>query len=251
MDVLYFLKDRTQSSAQYYETAGEPFREIMRKIEAGEAPFDDIEFFPEDEPPFQAEWSQANTSLEVLGRSCVSMLSASLKLYFQTWESELGIKWAGDDKERKKYFENGFVEGYKQCFGEVLKISWADCPVDFDLLEQVTLARNDGEHPDSITTLDVQHKPKTRAKFPSLFFLSDTDRAMYSMHDFPINSWFFQPTVYVSREQLLTAIEHVELLGVWLEDRMSEARFPRRNSFALLVAKTRSKAVWLLPASFE
>jgi hypothetical protein len=48
--------------------------------------------------------------------------------------------------------------------------------------------------------------------FPG-FILSDTERAMYSMPDFPINSWFFQPTVYVSREQLFTAIEQVELLG--------------------------------------
>ena len=39
MDVLYFLKERTQFIRKYYETASEPFREIMRKIEAGEAPF--------------------------------------------------------------------------------------------------------------------------------------------------------------------------------------------------------------------
>jgi hypothetical protein len=77
MDVLYFLKDRTQFIRQYYETAAEPFLEIMRKIDTGESPFDDLRFYPEDEPPFQAEWSHANTSLEVLGRSCISMLSAT------------------------------------------------------------------------------------------------------------------------------------------------------------------------------
>ena len=38
MDVLFFLKARTRFIRQFYETAGEPFREIMRKIDAEEAP---------------------------------------------------------------------------------------------------------------------------------------------------------------------------------------------------------------------
>jgi hypothetical protein len=104
MDVLYFLKKRTQFNRAYYDTAGEPFREIIRKIEAGEHPFAPDPFFvpdgSEDEPLFLEEWSQANTSLEILGRQCVSMLSESLKLYFQTWESELRIKWNEEEKKR-------------------------------------------------------------------------------------------------------------------------------------------------------
>jgi hypothetical protein len=32
----------------------------------------------------------------------------------------------------------------------------------------------------------------------------------------------------VSRDQLLTAIEQVELLGDWLEDRMFAAKYPSR-----------------------
>jgi hypothetical protein len=103
MDVLYFLKERTKFIRQYYETAAEPFREIMRKIEAEEPPF--VPEYSEDgEPPFLEEWVQANTSLEILGRGCLSMLLASLKLYFQTWESELHIIWE-DGAEKKKILQ--------------------------------------------------------------------------------------------------------------------------------------------------
>jgi len=221
MQVLYFLKERTKFIRQYYETASAPFQEIMRKIEAGEAPFIPGDDAPEDEPPFLEEWMQAKTSVEILGRTCVSMLSESLKLYFQTWESELSVKWAEDEK--KEYFKEGFVKGYKRCFGELLNLRWDECPVEFDILEQIALARNSDQHPDSITTMQVYHRPPATTNFTSLFFLSATEKAMYAMPDFTQSSWF-QPTVHVSRDQLLAAVEQVELLGDWLEDRMLAAR---------------------------
>jgi hypothetical protein len=201
MEVLFFLKRRTQFIRQFYETAGEPFREIQRKIDAGEAPFepDPFDYSEDGEPPFLEEWFQAETSLEILGRTCISMVSASLKLYFETWEAELQIKLEKGEKE--KYFKNGFVRGYHQFFGKLLKLNWDDCPIDFNLLEQVALARNNDQHPDSITTMQVSYRPKDRAKFPSLFFLSEHESLMYSTHDFPIGSWF-QPAVHVL--QILT-----------------------------------------------
>jgi hypothetical protein len=67
MDVLFFLKQRTNFIRQFYETAGQPFREIQRKIEAGEAPFqpDPFDYNEDNEPPFLEEWSRAETSLEI------------------------------------------------------------------------------------------------------------------------------------------------------------------------------------------
>jgi hypothetical protein len=83
MDVLYFLKQRTLFIKEFYATSREPFLEIQRKIDAGEAPFEPDPFDEGGEPPFFGEWIRAETSLEILGRTCISMLSASLKLYFQ------------------------------------------------------------------------------------------------------------------------------------------------------------------------
>lgn len=220
MDVLFFLKERTKFIRYFYETAAEPFRETIRKIEAGEAPFDDPPYSEDGEPPFLEEWLEADTALEMLGRSCISMLSASLQLYFRTWEGELGLTW--EPGERKKAFKNGFLQGYRACFGGVLNLSWDDCPVDFGLLEQVTLARNRDQHPDDISTMRVSHTHKDRGIYPHLFFVSELERKMYDdMADIP----WMTPAVHVSRDMLFTAIEQVETLGEWLEERIRAVRY--------------------------
>jgi hypothetical protein len=222
MDVLYFLRKRSNFIRRFYEAAGEPFRETIRKIELGEAPFDDPPYSEEGEPPFMEEWSEASTALEILGRNCVSMLSASLQLYFKTWESQLGITW--EPGERKGVFKNGFVQGYRTCFGETLKLSWHDCPVNFDILEQIILARNRDQHPDGIATLHVAHDRPAREKHPNLLFVSESEKEMFGDP-----ACWMSPTVHISRDALAAAIDQVETLGEWLEERMSAAMHPKAH----------------------
>jgi len=216
MDVLYFLKERTKFIRYFYETASAPFRDVIRKIEAGEAPYKPP-YSEDDEPPYLEEWSEANTAIEMLGRTCVSMLSASLLLYFKTWESKLGVEC--NPGERKKVFENGFLAGYRRYFGKVLNLSWDDCPVKFDILEQVTLARNRDQHPEHITTMSVKHD---RKKYRNLFFISESDKKVFADSVMAGISWM-GPAVHVSSETLLAASEQVEMLGEWLEQRMFAA----------------------------
>ena len=113
MDVLYFLKERTKVIRCFYTAAGETYREIFRKIEAGEAPFVPPpigEDGPDsNEPPFLSEWMDADTGLELVGRSCLSILSASLQLYFRQWERELGLSCSAG---HAKSFKQGFLHGY-------------------------------------------------------------------------------------------------------------------------------------------
>ena len=92
MDVLYFFKEWTRFLRYFYDSAAAPFSETMRKIEAEEAPFDSPPYREDGEPPYLDEWVEASDAVEVLGRSCLSMLSASLHLYFRTWEEELPIR---------------------------------------------------------------------------------------------------------------------------------------------------------------
>lgn len=224
MDVLYFLKERTNFIRRFYDGAGEPFRETVRKIEAREPPFVHPAGDDDDEPPFMAEWHDAHEALEILGRTCISMLSASLQLYFKTWEAEMRLSWAPE--ERKRAFANGFVQGYRVCFGEALNLSWDDCPVNFNILEQVNLARNRDQHPDHISTLRVKYDRKTRENYPDLFFVSDTEKEMFADPEMASVSWM-SPTVHVSREALFSAITQVEMLGEWLEERMFAAKYLR------------------------
>lgn len=83
MEVLYFLQQRLSLIRHFYEAASSPFVEIKRQIEAGEPPSEPM-YSEDSQPPFMHEWAQADIELEVLGRTCVSMLSDSMKLYFRT-----------------------------------------------------------------------------------------------------------------------------------------------------------------------
>ncbi len=225
MDVLFFLNERTRFIRAFYETAAPPFEEILRKIEAGEPPYEPP-YSEDGEPPFLTEWQEADLGSKVLGQTCVSMLSEALKLYFQTWEAELGVRW--EPGERERYFKRGFVQAYKRVLEELCGIPWDQCTADFDLLEQITLARNASQHPEDIFTIEGRHDMKTRARFPSPFFVSGTERHLVSVEN-PAPEWF-APRIHVDREKLTAAIEEVEKLAEWLETQLFEAKYRHRRS---------------------
>jgi hypothetical protein len=225
MDVLYFLKERTKFIRSFHASGCLPFQETIRKIEAGENPFEPP-YSEDGEPPFMGEWLDASTAMEVLGRTCLSMLSESLKLYFMAWEGQLWVK-RPCAKCFKKSFESGFLEGYRSCFEEALKIDWDECPADLSILEQVTLARNRAQHPESITTLHLTHDAHTRKKYPQPFFMHESEKDL-AYSESPVSLWL-DPTLHVSHEKLSTAIDQVELLADWLEERMLDAKYPLRN----------------------
>lgn len=224
MDTLFFFKERTRFIRQFYDTAAAPFMQTMKAIEDKSPPFDNPPYREDGEPPYLTEWIEASEALEVLGRTCLSMLSPSLQLYFRTWEQRLGVKW--EEGEKKKTFKKGFLEGYLFCFEEVLGITRDDCPANLDLVEQVTLARNRDQHPDQITTMRVTHSKADRERYGVLFFMSEQDRAMFSDPDIA-NISFLDPAVHVSREQLLAAINETERLTDWIEEHMLAKRWRR------------------------
>ncbi|MFD1157928.1 hypothetical protein [Roseovarius aestuarii] len=224
MDVLYFYKERTRFIRLFYDTAAIPFETTMKAIEDELPPFDDPPYSEDGEPAYLVEWIEASEALEVLGRTCLSMLSPSLQLYFRTWERELGVQW--EDGDRKKVFKKGFIEGYMTCFEQVLGISRRDCPADLGLIEQITLARNRDQHPEKITTMRVSHSKTDREKHGHLFFMSEQDSAMFSNSDIADVS-FLDPAVHVSRDQLRVAIGETEKLSNWLEKHMIAKRWGR------------------------
>ena len=224
MDVLYFFKERTRFIRYFYDSAAVPFRETIRNIEAGEAPFDSPPYREDGEPPYLDEWVEASEAVEVLGRSCLSMLSASLHLYFRRWEQELPIRW--EDGERKRAFRNGYLDGYRICFKAVLEQSWEDCPADLALVEQIALARNRDQHPDEIVTMRVSHARADLNKYPRPFFLSEFDRARLDERELE-NGFLMNPSVDVSPEHLEQAITETERLASWLEERLLAFRYRR------------------------
>jgi len=71
MDVLYFLKERTDLIRHFYDSASAPMVETKRRIEAGEAPFNDPPFDDSGEPinatdqwQFECKWISIHAETE-------------------------------------------------------------------------------------------------------------------------------------------------------------------------------------------
>ena len=210
----------------FYENAAAPFRETMRRIEAEESPFDNPPYDESGEPAFLEEWIEASEALEMLGRSCITMVSASLHLYFRTWERELEIRWRPG--ERKKAFKNGYLWGYRTLFEELLDRSWSICPADLEVIEQIILARNRDQHPEEITTMRVKHGTAGLEKHPRPVFMSESDRDLLDDLDDQESeiAYWLSPSVHVSSDALKAGISETEKLATWLEEHILAFRYP-------------------------
>lgn len=216
----WFLRYRTDFIRSYYDTAAEPFREIKRKIEAEEPPF--LPPYSEDgETPFQEEFDHAETALNVLGQSCVSLLSDTLKLFFEDWRSTV-VRFNLDDQERWLLKKEGFVAAYRAALGEIYQTDWSDCPVQFEIIEQVVLARNRSQHGGSLMTLRVTHDPRTLDRYPRPHFTRPEEASAWTGGDGPW-SRYLAPAVSVSREALFSAIDEIEALADWLDTEVDRA----------------------------
>ncbi|WP_424191524.1 hypothetical protein ACMYR3_09245 [Ampullimonas aquatilis] len=213
MDVSFFLNRRIAFIRQLYVTASESYIERKRRIEAKVEPF--IPPYSEDgEPPFLEKWLEANESLQVLGHSCISMLAATLHLYFKTKERHIGI--AVDDS-LKPDFKKGWFNGYKAYFACRVSIRFEDGPVNLAILEELVLARNRIQHPESITCQSMHYSDDDLQKLPPHpFFLDEKERALLAEEDGQC-TWLIPPTINVSSERLFSALTEVGRFVEWLE----------------------------------
>jgi hypothetical protein len=213
VNVLYFLTERLKFIRQFYATGSTPYLERKRKIEAGAEPF--VPPYSEDgEPPFMAEWLEADESLHVLAYTCVSMLAAALHLYFETWVKESG-RPVSPELKKIVFKKHGWLEGYKEHFGQTLQINFDEQPANFRLLEEVILARNLIEHPPSIASIRTQFADADLKKLRHPFFVDEREAALLT--DEGERTWFVPPTLHVSEAQLIEAVSEVERLATWFE----------------------------------
>lgn len=222
MDVVYFLKKRTSFIRSYYDRCVSPFAEIKHQIENEMAPFDDPPYSEDPEPPYLEEWIDADTGIQIVGLSCISLLSDSLKLYFVSLQHRvIGFKFS--DEENKQAFKKGYFAAYMGALGYILDTDWSDCPADIGIIEQVVLARNRGQHGGDLTSFYVSYDHHTLDKHPRPFFVNEQERKSWMEDDRATASSFLMPSVEVTRETLFTAIEHIEKLADWIEGRMDKA----------------------------
>lgn len=225
MDVYFFLKERTDLVRHFYEAAAGPMLEVKRAIEAGEVPFDNPPYDESGEPAYLSEWLRADVELELVGRAAISMVSEALKQFFVNWERRLLVGDKPCQKYAGKAFANGFLAGYAECFADAFGVDWTACPARFDVVEQVVLARNLSQHSDLV--LDhIEHDSKTRSKYPRPFFLRP-DEVTFDGND--PNS-FMSPTLHITPASLIEAIEQVEQLCAWVQERIEVWLSGQRSS---------------------
>lgn len=228
MDAAFFLKRRTSFIRFFYNESAAAFRNIQAKIEAKESPYDDPPYSEDPEPPYLEEWMEAETGIEVLGQSCVSLLSDTLKLYFETLQRRV-IGYLFDKGLESIQNKEGFVAANKAALGEILKTDWTDCPIRFDVIEQVVLARNRAQHGDYLSSLRVQHDSKTLRKHPQPFFANEEELKLWTDAGGDPNAFFAAPSLEIGRDNLFAAIAAVEQLADWIEGRLDKAWEWRRT----------------------
>lgn len=221
MDVVYFLKERTEFIRFYYDEAVEPFVERKRKIENKEAPFDNPPYSEVPEPPYLDEWMEADTAANIVGLSCISLLSDTVKLYLHTLQTRV----IGFTFTEEKPHKDGFPPAFKTALGDILATDWSDCPADWAIIEQIVLARNRGQHGEHLGSFLVTHDGKTLAKHPSPFFVREEEKRAWQDGE---RLSFLSPSITVTRENLFAAIYQVEQLADWIEGRMDHAWAWRR-----------------------
>lgn len=224
MDYLYFLGERTRFIRQFYTDAATPFVERERKIEEGEEPFDPADGAESDEPAYLDEWIETRDALDVLGQSCVSMVSSSLHLYMEEWISELvarvGVKQLADlgigvptDAAYKAEFKKGWINGYR-VYCAKLGVDWSQGPSDLTLLEEIVIARNTVQHSTDITSVRARQSAHDATKHPRGFFADDLELAMFNRSSI---GQFVRPVrLNITQDKLFTALDEVERFCEWL-----------------------------------
>lgn len=214
MDVRYFLKERVAFIRQFYVTSSAVYIERKRLIEAGEEPF--VAHYSEDpEPAFLDEWLEAEESLQVLGRTCISMLTAVFHLYFKTWERQIGIPV---DPSLTENFKKGWLNGYKAYFARHFGIRFEDSPTSLVILEEMVLARNRIQHPESIIMDSSHYSDNDLEKLRHPFFIDENDASLFSENEASERAWLMAPRIHVNAEKLFTALSEVESFAEWLEN---------------------------------
>jgi len=214
MDMRYFLRERLDFLEQLYDNGTAQFVEIKRKIEAGDDPF--VPPYNEDpEPPYLSEWLEAEESIQFVGHMCISMLSATFHLYFKTWVRQLGIPV---DDSYKSAFKKGWFYGYKTFFNQQFNVIFEGSPCNLKLLEELVLARNCVQHPESLTIQGSHYLPEDLIKLPYPFFIDDRDRELLAELEEGERSWLLLPSIHVTHEKLTTVISEVTRFAEWLEE---------------------------------
>jgi hypothetical protein len=210
MDILAGLKEKLRFVERFYTTASGPFLETKQKIEAEESPFEPPPFNPDTdfdtEPPFLAEWEEADDGLNLTGQAALSLVQAAFKQYLDSY-----IYLTGQEPPAGR---GNWFERYQQFFLKTYGIDWKGGPVEPSALEEINLARNDIQHTSQEFGMTRRMSQTHYSRFPDGLFAQDVDKAMAREIAGGLG---FEPRIYVTGANLFEAIRRVEDFCEFLE----------------------------------
>lgn len=218
MDLVFFIKDRLKFAAYFFGNASKPFVNLISAIEKEEPPFVPV-YDESGEPQYLQEWQDARTGFESVGLAALSMVASSLQLFLNDWV-RFRLEALGEPKYKRKH-KKGWFHAYCKILEEV-GADLKECPANLELIEQAVLARNRGQHPEELTMLQTTHSKSDIEKYPSPYFVSETDQRVIELDNGEL-SWWLSPNVYVDEVKLSTVISEVEKLCEWLEEEYRNA----------------------------
>lgn len=214
MDVCYFLGERLAFIEQFYFNSAASFIERKRKIDEEEYPF--IPVYSEDvEPAFYPEWFEASESLQILGNTCISMVSASFHLYFKTLMKNLGRSI--NDLDKAMFRKYGWFNGYKAYFLREFNIVFENSSCNLSLLEELVLVRNRVQHPESIISQRLSYSNSDLKKVPRPFFMDNYESELLADMSEGELSLLVLPAIEVTQEKLKDAILEIIRFSDWME----------------------------------
>jgi hypothetical protein len=191
---------------RHYAVASFPFREIRRKINDREEPFEPPPFDPDSdnlgEPPFLEEHLEATESLNIEGQAALRLVQSSLQEYLKSFAAMYGIPLTG---------KGSWLVRYKEGFRDAYEIDFDKAPVRLVELEEVVLARNDLEHGGEAFGMTRRQSKEHQRRFPAGLFVDEMEKQVFTSS----HSWAGQ--IQVTEDNLKEAIRRVETFCEYLD----------------------------------
>jgi hypothetical protein len=217
MQVSYFVAQRMRFLRQFFVAGSKPFKDRLVAIESRLPPFDAPDGDPDrDEPPYYAEWEEAEKSLQFIGQSCLSMACATLHLYLD----HVDVIYVRHHLAEPP--KGNWVRGYSEIFEAHADVAASSSPVDMNLLEEVVLTRNSTQHAEDITALTASYRETDLKRYPNPTFISESERQLIDSFS-QLESTFLLPTITVDALSLEKVLVAIEQLANWLEPQLAEA----------------------------
>ena len=89
--------------------------------------------------------------------------------------------------------------------------------MNLQLLEELVLARNRVQHPDSLTTETSHYSSSDLKKLPHPFFIDESDRGLFVTASEGQNEWLLAPAIHVTPAKFEESVKTVERFAEWLE----------------------------------